>query len=283
MHLMEKAGAVSSVFISCRKRAAQSTEPALWIGFGGTGVQQRIHQAVEQGLKEFEPLNLNPVDEMVASYGRALRVLSEQWPVIDGDEEVGPIRAMNEASRVVSENQIQKMTNGRLKVADLSPEAAMALTLFGIYRLADIAYDEVLNLSRSLNIAVENKTGGYVPDGRFIGYNTQTAASARTAKASEEETGFHAPLVRKGSKLRLSRPEERHPRRLEIPRTEWDVLCGVIMAYRQGDIPVARAYLDRHGEGRQSLITDLLGVWAAEIPDDTLKKEARAILFGLKQ
>jgi hypothetical protein len=55
------------------------------------------------------------------------------------------------------------------------------------------------------------------------------------------------------------------------------------MAYRQGDIPVARAYLDRHGEGRQSLITDLLGVWAAEIPDDTLKKEARAILFGLKQ
>jgi adenine-specific DNA methylase len=283
IHLNEKASAVSSVFISCRKRSAQSTEPALWTGFGGTGVQQRIQQAVEQGLKEFEALKLNPVDEMVASYGRALRVLSEQWPVIDGDEEVGPIRAMNEASRVVSENQIRKVTNGRLKVADLSPEAAMAVTLFGIYRLADIAYDEVLNLSRSLNIAVENKTGGYVPDGRFIGYNTQTAASARIAKAGEEETGFHAPLVRKGSKLRLARPEERHTRRLEIPRTEWDVLCGLIMAYRQGDIPVTRAYLDRHSEGRQSLITDLLGVWAAEIPDDTLKKEARAILFGLKQ
>jgi hypothetical protein len=27
---------------------------------------------------------------MVAAYGRALRVLSPQWPVMDGDEAVGP-------------------------------------------------------------------------------------------------------------------------------------------------------------------------------------------------
>ncbi len=122
------------------------------------------------------------------------------------------------------------------------------------------------------------------PDPNFwvTGYNTQPGASARAARSKEEDSGFHAPLVRKGSKLRIARPEERHARRLEFPQTEWDLLCGVIMAFREGDIPVARAYLDRHGEGKQSLILDLLNVWAAEVPDETLKKEAKAIIFGLK-
>ncbi len=282
MHLMEKAGAVSSVFIACRKRTTQSREPALWRGFGGTGVQQRIQVAVEEGLKEFQVLKLNPVDEMVASYGRALRVLSEQWPVIDGDAEVGPLRAMNEASRVVAENQIRRITGGRLKVADLSPEAAMAVTLFGIFRLGEIAYDEALNISKSLNIAIENKPSGYDPNARFIGYNTQPGAARRTAGSDESDLGFQAPLVRKGSKLRLARPEERHSKRLASPQTEWDLLCGVIMAYREGDIPVARAYLEQHAENRQALVLDLVGIWAAEVADEALRKEAGSILFGLK-
>ena len=104
------------------------------------------------------PLRLNPVDEMVACYGRALRVLSEQWPVMDGDEPVGPLRAMNEASRVVAENQIHRLTAGRLSVDDLDPETALALTAFGIWGLSDFAYDEALNLSRSLNIAPHRQT-----------------------------------------------------------------------------------------------------------------------------
>ncbi len=66
------------------------------------------------------------------------------------------------------------------------------------------------------------------------------------------------------------------------PQTEWDLLCGLILAYGDGDIPVARAYMDRHAEGKQDMIRALLEVWAAEVPDETLKKEAKAIIFGLK-
>ncbi len=281
-HIMNNASAASSIFIACRKRTAESQEPALWRGFGGSGVQHRIQQAVKQGLEEFQVLKLNPVDEMVASYGRALRVLSEQWPVIDGEEEVGPIRAMNEASRVVSENQIQRITNGRLKVTDLSPEAAMAVTLLGIFRTGEIPFDQVLNISKSLNIAVESKTGGYNADGRFIGYNSQSGSTSRSRSSRQTETGYHAPLMRKGSKLRIAAPEERHPRRLEFPQTEWDLLCGLIMAYREGDIPVARAYMDQHAQGKEAVVLDLLGVWAAEIPDEALKKETQGIIFGLR-
>ncbi|MFN2342535.1 MAG: hypothetical protein ABR542_04190 [Desulfonatronovibrio sp.] len=39
---------------------------------------------------------------------------------------------------------------------------------------------------------------------------------------------------------------------LVFPQSEWDTLCGVIMAYSKGDIPVARGYLDNHGADKLS-------------------------------
>jgi len=153
---------------------------------------------VQQGLVEFKLLNLTPVDEMVACYGRALHVLSEQWPVMDGDEPVGPLRAMNEANRVVAERQIVRITDGRLTVDDLDPETAMALTLYGIWGLYDFAYDEALNLSRSLNIALSARPAGYHVEGRMIGINQEAEGRrGRSRGAEAEDLGYHAPLVRK--------------------------------------------------------------------------------------
>ena len=79
MHRKDLAAAASSIFISCRKRPENTGTPALWKGFGG-GVQGRIRHTVEQSLRDFASLKLNPVDRMVACYGRALQVLSEHWP-----------------------------------------------------------------------------------------------------------------------------------------------------------------------------------------------------------
>ena len=283
IHHKNMAAAASSIFLSCRKRRLEQTAPALWTGLAGQGVQQQIRHAVKEALVEFAPLRLTPVDEMVAAYGRALRVLSRQWPVMDGDEAVGPMRAMNEASRVVAQHQITRITRGRLAVDDLDPETAMALTLYGIRGLNAFAYDEALNLSRSLNIALSARPGGYRVEGRMIGINQEAGGQrSRIRGAAAEETGFHAPLVRKGSKLRLALPEERHPRRLDQPQTDWDILHGTIAAFRRGDIPVARAYLDEHAPQHQTRILDLLDVWATEMDHPDLKREAETLRFGLR-
>lgn len=77
-------------------------------------------------------------------------------------------------------------------------------------------------------------------------------------------------------------PEERHKRRLEHPQTEWDILQGLIVAFRKGDVAVARDYVGRHGEGKEDHVKDLLEVWTAEMPNEDLRKEGRALLFGLK-
>jgi len=282
MHQKDMAAAASSIFIACRKRTAESTFPAVWTGLGGSGVQRQIEQAVKDGLKEFAPLKLNPVDEMVASYGRALRVLSEQWPVMDGDEPVSPIRAMNEASRVVSENQIARITGGRIAVADLDSETAIALTFYGIWGAGEFSFDEGLNISKSLNISI----GESRSDKRTIRIEkTDPSAAKRKASASSEgaeRLGYTAPMIRKGSKLQLVLPEERNSNALNSPKSDWDVIHGLIMAYRSGDTPVARAFLNQHAADKVLRILDLLEVWGAESGDPKLRDESRAIQFGLR-
>lgn len=281
IHHKDVAAAASSIFISCRKREQKQENPATWTGLGGQGVQQQIRRAVEVALDEFKPLHLNPVDQMVACYGRALHVLSEQWPVIDGDIEVSPIRAMNEASRVVAENEIKKITDGRLLVDDLDTETAMALILFGVWGFNEFSYDEALNISKSLNIALVGKSGGYRVEGHMIGIS-QAKGGRREKSAQKNINNFHAPLARQGSKLRLAKPEERHENRLSNPQTAWDILHGIIMEYRRGDMLRVRPYLEKHTADDREKMLNLLQVWIAENDDPKLKKEGEAILFGLK-
>lgn len=276
-HQMDVAAAASSIFLACRKRLDPDPSPSPWSGFGGTGVSHQIRDAVSEGLKEFDRLDLNPVDELVAAYGRALRVLSKRWPVLDGDDPVTPQRAMTEASGVVAEHQVHRITRGRLQVQDLDPEASMALTLYGIYGLSSFPYDSALVLSRSLGIALEAKSGGYSVSGRMIGINAESGSGS----SASNDGGYHAPLLRSGSNLRLVRPEERDARRIERPQTEWDIAQGVLLAYREGDVPVARAYLDRHSEGQSGKILDLIQVWTTEAAEEELRREGEALLFGL--
>ncbi len=283
MHQKDVAAAASSIFITCRKRPLEDRLPSTWTGLGGTGVANKVRESVKQALRDFEPLRLNPVDRMVASYGRALQVLSEAWPVVDGNEPVGPIRAMNEAARVVAAQEISRITSGRLSVDDLDPESSMALTLFGIFGLGTIAFDESNNVAKSLNVRLEAKAAGYrlEDSDRLIGYN-QEATGRRSQVQSAEDVGYHAPLVRKGSKLRLALPAERSAKRLDKPQSLWDVMQGALVKYAQGDIPVARAYLETNAKESFERVIDLLEVWSLECGNKELKRAADGLLFGLR-
>ena len=279
LHQKDMAAAASSIFISCRKRDMSTREPAIWQGFGGSGVLPELRSAVRQSLRDYEGLRLNAVDEMVASYGNALKVLSENWPVMNGDELVSPIDAMREASTVVAQYQMTKLTEGKLSFEDVAPEAGVALTLFGIYGNGWFPYDDALSLSRSLNIELVNKSAGYLAEGRMIGIN---AAHTTRRGQIDDFAGYYAPVIKKGGKLKLVLPEERIAKRLESPQNQWDMMQGVIMAFRKGDIPVARAYLNKHAGGNEDKVIGVLKVWADGCGSDELQREAQNILFGLK-
>jgi hypothetical protein len=53
------------------------------------------------------------------------------------------------------------------------------------------------------------------------------------------------------------------------------------MAYREGDVPVARAYLDKNAAGRREQVLDLLNVWIEEADNEDLKREGETLRFSL--
>jgi len=271
MNQQNKAAASSTIFITCRKRVDEDAEPAAWQGIGGTGVAARIRAAVRDGLAEFDRLNLSPVDEMIASFGRALQVLSERWPVYDGDDVVSPVQAMTAASAVVAAHQITRITQGRLSVDELDTETGVALTILGAFGTGEFAFDDARNLANALNVAIEGKSGNYTVADRRVGLATQQSGAT-----------YAAPLVKSGSKVRLAAPEERAPARLEKPQTAWDRLHGLIAAYRQGEDVLVRAYFEKHCLPQAQLLRDLLEVYRAEIGDERLQKEVDWVRFALE-
>jgi len=264
-HQMNVAAAASTIFIACRPADRGDRDPSSW----AYEVKGKLETAVREGLGEFERLKLNPVDRMIASWGRALRVYSAHWPVQDGDEEVPPTRAMQEAARVVAEEEVSRLSGGLVTVDDLDAESRLAVIALGINGLGDFAFDDALQMSRSLSFRLQNRNGNYRVSDDMVAY----------ANVGEDERA--APLAIKGNKLRLLKPEERAAARLENPQTLWDVLGGLIVTYRDGGIVAARNFLTQHGKRDSDALRGLLKVWAKECRDDELKREAQLIDYEL--
>ncbi|WP_416139141.1 DUF1156 domain-containing protein [Halomonas sp. HK25] len=264
-HQMNIASAASTIFISCRPADRRNREPSSW----AYEVKGKLETAVREGLGEFDRLKLNPVDRMIASWGRALRVYSAHWPVQDGDEDVPPTRAMQEAARVVAEEEVSRLSGGLVTVDDLDAESRLAVIALGINGLGDFAFDDALQMSRSLNFRLQNRNGNYRVSDDMVAY----------ANVGEDERA--APLAIRGNKLRLLKPEERATARLESPQTLWDVLGGLIVTYRDGGIVAARNFLTQHGKRDSEALRGLLKVWAKECRDDELKREAQLIDYEL--
>ena len=53
------------------------------------------------------------------------------------------------------------------------------------------------------------------------------------------------------------------------------------MAYREGMEVTAKGYLQNRAGEKASVVKNILGVWAEGAADAQLRKEARAIRFGL--
>ena len=264
-HQMNMAAAASTIFLACRPGERDERTPSSW----SYEVKGKLEKAVRDGLMEFETLKLGPVDRMIAAWGRALRVYSAHWPVLDGEEEIPPTRAMQEAARVVAEEEVRRLSGGRVTVDDLDDESRVALIALGINGLGEFAYDDALQLSRSLNFRLQQRNGNY------------RIAEGVVVYANQSEGQLAAPLVKKGSKLRLLKPEQRLRERLDNPQTLWDILCGLIVTYRDGGVVAGRNYVSKHQHAESSALRGLLKVWANECRDEDLQKEARLIDYEL--
>ena len=75
MHIRGKAAARSTILLVCRPKSEDKTRaPADW-----TSVQQMIAEAVQNDLDHLAQYDLTSLDTYLASYGTALKVISQNW------------------------------------------------------------------------------------------------------------------------------------------------------------------------------------------------------------
>lgn len=81
LHIKGKSAAKSTIFLVCRPREteAKDSDPVYW-----EEVEPRVQEAVRLRVAEFQEAGIGGVDLYLASFGPALQVFSENWPLKRG-------------------------------------------------------------------------------------------------------------------------------------------------------------------------------------------------------
>lgn len=87
LHIREKSAARSTIFLVCRVREARpdGEEPRYW-----EDVEPKVAEAVRARVAEFQAAGIGGIDLYLASFGPALQVFTESWPLVRGRARAEP-------------------------------------------------------------------------------------------------------------------------------------------------------------------------------------------------
>ena len=76
LNIRDRAAARSTILLTCRPKTEQTKSSSSW-----EQVERQVALAVQNRIPELEGYNLNPLDIYLASFGPALEVISNNWPI----------------------------------------------------------------------------------------------------------------------------------------------------------------------------------------------------------
>ncbi len=176
MHIANKNAAESTIILVCRKREA--SQGGWW-----DELLPLVRERVLERAKAFEAKGFRKLDLMLATYGPALQVLSEHWPVKDSTGQlVQPERVLEETRSLVTQLRVTELVQHRQVVFD--PVTRWYLLAWDVFGAEKFPYDEGRLLAMTCGIeldrtiikeqGVATKSGKYVvlqsPEGRMDGH-----------------------------------------------------------------------------------------------------------------
>lgn len=148
LHQTKKNAAQSTVFLVARKRDAEAGT-----GYFDRAMQSEIRRRAESAADRLQKEGLNPVDQLVGSFGPALEVYSRYAEVrTDTGDEVGVDRAIDIASDAVSNWRIQQLAARGL--AGVEPEGKFALLCWDVLAATEFRFNEAKLLGHAVGMDV---------------------------------------------------------------------------------------------------------------------------------
>jgi putative DNA methylase len=148
LHQAKKNAAQSTVILVARVRA-----PGSGTGYFDAGMQAEIKAAAERTAERLASEGLNPVDQLVGSFGPAMEVFSAHDRVMtDTGEPVSVGQAIDIAADTVANWRIRQLARGGL--AGVEPEAQFALLCWATLRAAEFRFNEAKLLGHAVGMDV---------------------------------------------------------------------------------------------------------------------------------
>lgn len=166
MHIKEKSAAKSTIFLVCRPREtlAEEAEAVYW-----EEVEPKVKEAVRRRVAEFQEAGIGGVDLYLASFGPALQVFSENWPLKRGrpiqkprelalfpDEEFDPYAVQPEDALDAARVEVKRWRMEQLATVKrkhhLDPLTEWFVMAWDAFKAPRFPVDEALKLARVVGV-----------------------------------------------------------------------------------------------------------------------------------
>jgi adenine-specific DNA methylase len=153
LHQAKKNAAQSTVILVARKRPAHAG-----VGYFDSTMQHEIRDKARSTAQRLQEEMLNPVDQLVGSFGPAMEVYSRYDEVrTDTGEPVGVDKAIDEASDAVSKWRIEQLAAKGLE--GVEAEGRFALLCWDVLGAAEFRFNEAKLLGHAVGMDVDQLVG----------------------------------------------------------------------------------------------------------------------------
>ena len=143
LHQAGKNAAESAILLASEKRDTTNEDPTLW-----DDVKRKTRLVAQERARNLDEQEAEfaKVDLILASFGPALRVFTEHYPVVDSEgEEITPQVALDEARNAVSDYLVKRYLNEGVR--DVDPKTEWYILAWLVFEVKRFPYDEARRLA----------------------------------------------------------------------------------------------------------------------------------------
>jgi adenine-specific DNA methylase len=228
LHQAKKNAAQSTVILVARKR-----DDGAEVGYFDAEMKRAIRHAAQKAAERLQKEGLNPVDQLVGSFGPAMEVYSRYSEVrTDTGDPVSVGRALGEASEAVTAFRIQQLSERGLQ--DVEAEGRFYLLCWDVLQAAEFRFNEAKLLGHAVGMDVDLLTAAGLVSRTGDKIKLLSAKDRKRPKKLEqeeiEETLFGAMPTGKKKRVRKGDVLKVHPNDAHF-RTALDACHALALRY----------------------------------------------------
>ena len=247
LHQAKTNSAESTIMLLCRKRTLEVVGKTFF-----EDIESEVRMAARDATARFEAAGIQGVDLMLATYGPALAVLSNAWPVYSTEtDDDGRSRLLRpEEALTAAREELVRLRRSELVGHDVSfdPSTDFVLIAWLTFAAEEFPYDE----ARKIALAIG-------------GNDIETLAAAKIVQKGQGTVKLLAPSARKRKVYRAVIEGDASA----LPLV--DVLHAVMIEASDSSLGTAKVLCDRLGLLGNQRFVDLIQAMVRAVPNTKVK------------